>query len=271
MKWLIGSLIVLFVIGIFGFSSIFSFQTEQHEQSGTNENTGGEHQESDLEKMGLELNGEWSRNLLNNTGSLIITNATKNSFVFTLDVLAGGNTGMLEGTANWEGETATWLDHESGCELTFQLYKNKITIEQNSACEFLGGTGTFFYGEYEKGAFAIETDLVEQGVLNESEDALFRNVVGEEYELYLQNMSSYSDGEDRDGLGTRVVSGFVRGLGTISEGIIMVNKGNIYAAVTDSQNSVIRYHTNDPTYQETLPDTIAHWKESLAYEEIVYQ
>ena len=88
---------------------------------------------------------------------------------------------------------------------------------------------------------------------------------------YLQNMSSYSDGEDRDGLGTRVVSGFVRGLGTISEGIIMVNKGNIYAAVTDSQNSVIRYHTNDPTYQETLPDTIEHWKESLAYEEIVYQ
>ena len=272
-------LIGVIVIGMVGFSSIFSFQTEQHEQSGEGETTGVEERDQNEEEVNEKesvdetstINGEWTRNLLNYTGSLIITNATENDFSFTLDVVAGGNVGSIEGKADRSLETATWLDAESGCELSFELTENKITIEQNNACENWGGAGTFFYGEYDKGGVSIETDLVKQGVLNESEDALFRRVVGDDYNLYLENISSYFDLEDRDKLGTRGVAGFIRGVAPSNGGIIMVNEKHVYAAVTDSENSVILYHTNDPTFQDKLPYTITEWREGIMYEEVVFE
>lgn len=276
-----GVLIGVIVIGIVGFGSIFSFQTEQHEQSGEGETTGMEERdqnedevdekEREDEASNIELNGEWTRNLLNYTGRLIITNATEKEFTFTLGVVAGGNVGSIEGKADRSFETAAWLDAESGCELSFELTENKITIEQNNACEYWGGAGTFFDGDYDKGDVSIETDLVKQGVLNESEDTLFRNVVGDDYDLYLENISSYFDLEDRDELGTHVVAGFIRGIAPSNGGIIMVNEKLIYAAVTDSENSVIRYHTNDPTYQDKLPYTITEWREGILFEEVVFE
>ncbi|MDQ0483919.1 hypothetical protein [Guptibacillus hwajinpoensis] len=281
MKWLMVVLIGVIIIGIAGFSSIFSFQTEQHEQSGKGETIAVEEQEKkegeDDEPEGadetstIKLNGEWTRNLLNYTGSLIITNATENDFTFTLGVVAGGNVGSIEGKADRSLETATWLDAESGCELSFELTENKITIEQNNACEYWGGAGTFFNGEYDKGGVSIQTVLVKQGVLIESEDALFRSIVGDDYDLYLENISSYFDLEDRDNLGTRVVAGFIRGIAPSNGGIIMVNEKHVYAAVTDSENNVILYHTNDPTYQDKLPYTITEWREGIMFEEVVFE
>ncbi|MGA9288154.1 MAG: hypothetical protein WBV93_07340 [Anaerobacillus sp.] len=300
MKWIMGILLSLIVIGFGGF---YFFQNETNDQASTavtdeveaeEENAAvkekeeesmqqdeteevavdqNKEEESDQGSTSAEMNweGEWSRNLLNATGHLEITNVVENGFHFMLDVVAGANTGTMEGEADRVGETATWSDAESDCELSFTLTDSQVKMEQNDACQYWGGAGTFFDGDYEKGEVSIQTDLVEQGVLEESEDALLRNVVGEKYDLYLNNMSSYSEKEDQDGLGTRVVVGFIRGIASTNGGIIMVNEEHVYAAVTDSENGVILYHTNDPTYKQKLPDTIAEWKDGMMYEEVVFE
>lgn len=280
MKWIMGVLVSLIVIGCGGF---FFLQSDQSKEAVTEQIEGVEEsredknlvdeqamvQESDHAE--IEWIGEWARNLLNYTGQLEITNVTQSSFYFTLGVNAGANVGMIEGETDRDGEQAVWTDLESGCELSFQLSENQIEIEQNDACQYWGGAGTFFDGEYEKGEVAIETDLVEQGVLGETEDALIRTVVGKHYDLYLQNISSYSDQQDQDGLETRVVSGFIRGIAPSNGGIIMVNQKYVYAAVTDSENSVILYHTNDPKDHQKLPKTIEDWKDGMLFDEVVFE
>ena len=299
-KWIMGILLSLIVIGCGGF---YFFQNDTNDQTAPAVTDGVEAEEGNAEvkekeeeskqtdeteeaaeeqnndeksdqgstKAEVNWEGEWSRNLLNATGHLEITEVTESTFHFMVDVVAGANTGTMEGEADRNGKTATWSDAGSGCELNFTLLESQIKIEQNDACQYWGGAGTFFDGDYDKGKVAIETDLVEQGVLEESEDALFRNVVGDQYDLYLNNISSYSDGEDRDGLGTRVVVGFIRGIAPTNGGIIMVNEEHVYAAVTDSENGVILYHTNDPAYKQKLPDTIAEWKDGMMFEEVVFE
>lgn len=219
----------------------------------------------------IDLLGNWTRNILNHTGHLTIIDATEEEFNFMLEVYAGGNVGSIEGKAAISNDHATFTHSESSCELTFLLTEDVITIVQTDECMYWGGAGTFFNGEYEKGEVNIDTNLVKQGILTEKEDELFRSVVGDDYDLYLYNISTYMDGEDADGLGTRVVKGFVRGIAPFNGGIIMINDKYVYAAVTDSESSAIKYHTNDPNYKKKLPVTVEEWAEEMSYTDIKFQ
>ncbi len=221
------------------------------------------------EEKPSDLTGKWTRNILHYTGHLKIIEVTEERFRFSLNVIAGANVGDMEGEATISGDSATFKPSESDCELTFHFSEDIITIEQNDDCMSWGGVGTFFNGEYERGDVKIETDLIEQGVLSETEDHLFREVVGNDYELYLSNFNIYSEVEDNDGLDTKVLTGFVRGIAASNGGIIMINEHYVYAAVTDDH--VTRYHSNDPEYKKKLPLTISEWVDGMVLDEVVME
>ena len=212
--------------------------------------------------------GKWTRNIFHNTGHLNITNSASDSFDFSLEAYNGTHVGAVEGTATLDGKKAVWEESEFGCRIDFSLSNDKIEIEQTDECQNWVGAGAAFYGTYEKGDVNINTNLVKQGILTSSEDSLFKSVVGEGYELFLNAIGSYSEGTDKDGLGTRVVEGFVRGIAAQMAGIIMINSEYVYAAVID--DGTLRYYTNDPNYASLTPDTIQSWSEGLDFNSIDY-
>ena len=115
-----------------------------------------------------------------------------------------------------------WKDPESACQLTFRLDQKQIAVEETVECSYKHGMGAVFNGNYEKGGVSIDTNLVSQGVLTKSEDDLFRIVVGDDYNLYLANMTTYLEEENLGDFQARVVSGFIRGVAPYSGGIIMM-------------------------------------------------
>ncbi|MBH9967928.1 hypothetical protein [[Bacillus] enclensis] len=107
----------------------------------------------------LKLNGEWSQPF----GQLKILDADGEGFNFNLQVSDGMHTGEVGGTAEISGEKAVFLEEEYGCGLTFNLSKNKISIEENSVpieenlgCLAWHGAGIGFSGGYEKGSRQVD-------------------------------------------------------------------------------------------------------------------
>ncbi|WP_270181126.1 hypothetical protein [Alkalihalobacillus sp. CinArs1] len=275
MKKTLVVLLIVLLVGVGGFA-VDQFLDDESvpEVSEVEENERVEEEAEETLEPAVEvkpgdLTGKWTRNILHYTGHLNILDVTEERFRFTLNVIAGANVGGMEGEAVISGDSATFKTSEINCELTFHFSEDLITIEQSDECMIWGGVGTFFNGEYERGDVKIETDLIEQGVLSESEDHLFKDVVGNDYELYLNNFNVYMEVEDHDGLETKVIKGFVRGIAASNGGIIMINEQYVYAAVTDSD--VIRYHSNDPEYKGKLPVTISEWVDEMVMDEVVME
>ncbi|MFP3726962.1 Ig-like domain-containing protein [Priestia filamentosa] len=206
------------------------------------------------------LNGTWSRNIHHQEGTLVISNATKSSFDFTIDTLYGANTGYAEGKATISGNKASYVDSEFGCRLTFDLGQNAINIKGNHECLQLGGINTSFDGKYDKGAATPEVkSLYQLGVLPAKDDEKVKKLVGQDYNTLVDNMQIVSTDEDRDNLGATVISGGVQGLYTIKESIIQYDANGYYYVALIVDDSRVKYYTNNPSFKGILTDTINNW------------
>lgn len=229
--------------------------------------------DEELEQERNELEGEWERYLHHHNGSLTISNATDTGFDFSFDVAAGANVNTMEGRAQLSGNTAYYDVEFVECRIIFELNDDviKVTEAEDEECSLMGGNGTFFHGEYKKGADPTEVNLVQQGFLTEKEDELFREVVGEDYPSFEENMMLTTTEEDIDGLQTTVTSGFIRGVATMNA-IMMINDLYVYAALPSEEHYGINFYTNDPRYKEQVPMTIRKWMKDYFFqsEEVTY-
>lgn len=229
--------------------------------------------DKELEQERNELEGEWERYLHHHNGSLTISNATNMGFDFNLHVAAGANINTLEGRAQLSGNTAYYDAEFVECRIIFELNDDviKVTETEDEGCSMMGMNGTFFHGEYKKGANPTEVNLVQQGFLTEKEDELFKEVVGEDYPSFVENMMLTTTEEDIDGLETTVTSGFIRGVGTMNA-IMMINDRYVYAALPSEEHFGINFYTNDPRYKEQVPMTIRKWMKDYFFqsEEVTY-
>ncbi|MGM0897057.1 MAG: hypothetical protein ACQEV0_04105 [Bacillota bacterium] len=221
----------------------------------------------------IEIEGEWERYLHHHNGSLTISNATDTGFDFNFDVAAGGNVNTLEGIAQLSGNTAYYDLEFVECRIIFEFNDDviKVTESEDEGCGIMGMNGTFFHGEYGKGPNVIEVNLVQQGLLTEKEDKLFREIVGEDYPSFVENMMITHTKEDIDGLQTTVTSGFIRGVATMNA-VMMINDRYVYAALPSEEHYGINFYTNDPRYKEQVPMTIRKWTEDFLFtsEEVTY-
>jgi hypothetical protein len=197
---------------------------------------------------------------------LTIKKIGDNDFEFDLNAVSGAHTGDIGGFAKFTPEGALYKSEENDCQLQFlPLNSDSLNIETSGDCWYYGGIGVNFGGKFLKGDHEKIVSLVDIGVLTiKAKDDVFRKLVGNEYKDFVERFQlSYYDDKDLDGLGTRVVTGAVRGMFTYMEAIIMDGPGDkIYAAML--KDDKVEYFTNDKAYARRLPKTIDAWRQRFA-------
>jgi hypothetical protein len=219
--------------------------------------------------------GNWEVRSTFAGATLEITRQAGDSLAFTLLASNGAHMGEIAGYATGNADSATFLNAQEGdtCLITFRLRGDTLVEvdQQSGLCS--AGMGVTYTGAYAKAGTRqppVET-LVTLGILrDDQEEAAFRQLVGADYDLFLESSQLTSEESDLDSLGARVHTSGVRGLFTLSENIILVNgQGQLWAAVIDGDN--VNYYTNHHAYKETLPRTIEQWRERFADKPVLYK
>lgn len=227
-------------------------------------------------------NGNWHLNEVWDNGTLMIGNVSQDTFDFALTVVRSSHTGSIEGRAAIQGNRANFTRkefEEQPCILSFELNNGYIEVKQSSsniACGF--GARAYAGGKYEdlnlikKARLAVgsgEGSVFPTQVLHDT----FRILVGEDmYEQFAFNMQEKEI--ERKGQLT-IITGAVPGLYRTNEAVITFNNnGKIWAAtltVDETTNeSLVRYFTNDPAARRKLPPEIKSWQEGFKDYRVIY-
>lgn len=146
-----------------------------------------------------------------------------------------------------------------------RLEQDKIDVFPEK-CEHYAGMGVVFDGPYLRGPFL---SLVRRGVFKDAVQELdFTRLVGDDREIFFKSFDIITKLKDIDGFGATVNGGGIRiwgGTKSVQDLAIVMSSpdGGMWAAVIDKKANNIRYYTNRPA-GETLPKTIAAWRDSLS-------
>ena len=182
---------------------------------------------------------------------------------FSIEANNGGNSGALEGKIALKNDRATYRDKD-GCQLDFVRVGQRLTVRQNQN-DCGAGNGVYYGGNYlPASAIAAKpkASLASLKVLDASQDAAARTLLGADYQNLVDTINMQGEIEDKDSLGATVGDYFVRGLANTNAAVVM-RKGDqlwIGLLVFDKQNnSRMRYYTNVPAWKKRLPKTIQAW------------
>lgn len=230
---------------------------------------------SDINTDSQLWKGTWERLERNYGGTLKIDKIENNVLYFNILALNGGHTGDFDGTAKITGNKALYKFKGNGqnCVLEFTLFKDqKIEVDQKTdECD--GGMGVFYRGTYvnaKLGKKAPEENLVSLGILQTpQQESIFKKLVGNRYDAFLNSSQLQSEVEDLDGMNFKGVASGVRGLYTFMENIILYNsKGEFWCAVIDDEK--VYYFTNSTQFRNKLPLTIEEWRKDFKDWEVVF-
>ena len=229
--------------------------------------------------------GAWYRNDAQSPGMLILGNVTDQTVDFGLEVFNGGHSGLLEGTANLNGEIATFkntiFDDIESCFLIFQQKDSIVFINQKSsnwACGF--GMRAHANGKYENYFSPKEPELSfgkdNSIFLDRTQRDLFITLVGDWYEDFAFNMQEVVNipKSKKDKFEAKVFTGTVVGLASTNEAIILTNGKGLFWAAVIIYNEItdrfqVKYFTNDEIKKEKPPQTIEDWRMSFSEYEVV--
>ena len=223
----------------------------------------------------VDWKGTWSRNEWQNGGTLEIKPMGATRFHFRLVALNGAHTGEVEGVATVDGNRAIYTDpYNKECILEF-LFKNDHVLEIEQSSDDCGaGHGVTYPGIYENTLFKSQETksptLVQLGILkNPAQEKIFRELVGDYYETFLNSTQLITEGTDLDKLQAKVFTSAVRGLFSFMENIIMYNKSNQFwaAVIVDEQ---VFYFTNSKKFEKELPQTIEKWRAAFADKQVIF-
>lgn len=233
--------------------------------------------ETPTEPISTNWLGTWERNDWQLEASLEMKSIKNDSIFFSISAVNGGNSGGVDGIAVVSKNSATYLNTEDGdtCLIEFTLLGDSvITIEQQKGFCY-AGMGVEYSGRYINSKFnknkVKTTSLLKLEIFDSSgQDSIFKDLVGDKYDLFVNSTQLTSDTDDLDSLHTTVRASGVRGMFTSMENIIMIDTANtIWAAVIDD-NKVL-YFTNSEAYKKALPKTIDAWREGFKQYEVIYK
>lgn len=213
------------------------------------------------------LAGEWSRrgDTQYERSAVVIDKVTAAGFHFAANASSGGHGGEIEGVAVRTAADAVFKEED--CQVRFTRNSGRLVLTETSPC---AGAYVAFGGEYAKGEKARFITLTDLGILaaNVTEKA-FEAVVGKDYELFASSFQFRYEEKDLDGLGTKVMSGAVKGLFTSMEAVVMSRPdGKLFAAVIDGD--FVKYYSNDPAFTTKLPKTIDEWRSYFTDKKVVF-
>lgn len=199
-----------------------------------------------------------------------ITDLGDGSIYFKFSANSGANTGEIEGVATAIGNQAAYEDTNYGYTVSFILNDNILEVVTGGNFYGVMGEGVTIDGSYMLGEpIKVAPTLESLGILEgSSQEQIFKDLVMEDYDLFINSCQTVMMETDLDGYGATVYSGGVRGLYTINECIIMTAPGDqIWAAVIDGET--VKYYTNT-TDTNVLPLTIENWRNDFSYYEVQY-
>lgn len=214
-------------------------------------------------------NGTWEIKYRHSSSTLDITQVSKNKLKFSISAFSGAHEGEISGSATISGKTANFIKRDKTvneiCKLKFAHTGKTIKVEQ-SGCQSYGGVGVYFGGEYKKGKQVLNDSLITFGIFPDKKtDQGFRQLVGKDYENFLDNLQLIAEDENKDTFPAKAFSGFVRGLAPFNAAIIMFdNNYNYWAAyieIDDNDVAKIHYFSNAAEWKNKLPQTINAWAE----------
>ena len=214
----------------------------------------------------VKWDGEWTRQLPFNGGILEIDNVNPSTFDFTLQVSSGAHADFMEGKAQINGNKATFSDTDTACKLTFTHTGKSIDIEQAEAC---ARNAAFFNGEFSLDPVPIEESLYPSVIDNKTVNERFHELTGADYQRFYESMQLVSEDPYDNEVKGKVITGAVRGLFTLMEGIIIIgDDGRLYGAVINDGS--VHYYTNNPDYKKRLPKSILTWMERFNHYDVKY-
>lgn len=81
---------------------------------------------------------------------LEIKNLQKDSFDFTLEAMAGMQTGNIEGKASFKNKTTALFQDEENCTVKFIFKKSSLELNTSEECYMYGGMNISFGGEFNR-------------------------------------------------------------------------------------------------------------------------
>ncbi|MBB6452380.1 hypothetical protein HNQ94_000825 [Salirhabdus euzebyi] len=204
--------------------------------------------------------GKWNRPLRNNSATLNVLEMNDKGFTFTISSTWHARTGMVDGSAFFTSTSQAIFEDGLGCQISFVKNGGKMEVTQTMECSGYGGLNVTFEGDFLKGDVQVpEASLLDIGIFEtKKQDDLFRKVVGEDYNLFVENMGVYALGSNLDNFNANVVQGYIVGLATLNEAIIMYNENNEIWGATLHDGQVL-YYSNVGEYKRNIPVTIKEW------------
>jgi hypothetical protein len=206
-------------------------------------------------------------------GQLHITTVKGNKLSFSIYVEDGGASGLLEGTAKLDGYRAHYIRKEYGgaCRIDFTYEGDHVYVRQlEGSCG--AGAGVYYDGSYYANPKEQkEETLVTLGVLSTgAQDKKFRQMVGNDYHLFVNSSQLVGNGIDLDSLHAIVHDSWVKHELTSKRNIVLINdRLDIWAAVIDEDS--IKYYTTREDYRHKLPKTIDDWQKDLEDKKLIFK
>lgn len=142
-----------------------------------------------------------------------------------------------------------------------------LQVHSNWGCRMAMPSGVFIDGRYQKSDSdpRPKATLLSLGIINdEAHDKQFRDIVGSDYQAFVDTANVYIYQDDVDNIGATVVTMWVRGAANTRTAIIMYTpEGKIWAArISPSTQGKLqlRYYTSENKESKNMPRTLLAWK-----------
>jgi len=118
-------------------------------------------------------------------------------------------------------------------------------------------------------SFASKDTLFDLGLLDELDLARLYRITGQYFDALTHRFQLVGRSENKEPFAAEAFCGFVPGLATIMEGIIIRGgSGQLWAAFID--DDVVRYFTTQRKYEGRLPTTIEEWLQRFKGRKVVF-
>lgn len=197
-------------------------------------------------------------------GQLHISRVSSDAFYFYISIFDGARTGDISEKAQILTPHSAYARikgfNNENCEIILRRRLDGDTwcveVEEGSNCSLYHGFNTTFSGTYKH----VTELVVNRGYLDEIDLNEIERLTGRHLPVFLNNFQQIHHNQDDYGNELIVITAGVKGLYTIMESIVILDKhGIIWCAFLDPEAEVVRYFTNAASESDSNPEAMKEW------------
>lgn len=197
-------------------------------------------------------------------GQLHISRVSSDAFFFSVGIYDGARTGDVSGKARIMTPHSAYARIQTfdnkNCEIMFRRRLEAdawyIEVEEGKNCTFFHGVNASFSGTYKH----MTESIVDLGFLDEIDLNEIERITGKYLSVFLNNFQQIHVDQIDFGNDLTVINGGVKGLYSIMESIVILDKnGTVWCACLDPEEKIVRYFTNVANESQSKPVAMQEW------------